>query len=318
MIGLWLEDQRLRLRDDLPEPEPAPGEALVRLLRAGICATDIELIKGYAGFTGIPGHELVGIVEQGPAELLGKRVVSEINLACGECFECQSGMKVHCEQRRVIGIRGRNGGFAERIALPVSNLHVVPDDVSTDAATFAEPLAAALQVQEQVDVPRYQRVLVVGDGKLGQLVAQTLALTGCDLMVAGKHESKLALLRQRGISTCPGALEAGKSFDLVVECTGDPSGLTTALTALYPRGNLVLKSTYSQQVTCDLSAAVVNEITIIGSRCGPFAPALQLLADGQVEVESMIDQTYPLQQGIDAFAAAQSRGALKVLLSMKS
>ncbi len=319
MLGLWLQDQQLRLRDDLPEPQPAAGEALVRLLRAGICNTDLELVRGYGEFTGIPGHELVGQVVQGPPELVGKRVVSKINLACRDCRSCRRGLPEHCEQRSVVGIRGRDGAFAELICLPVANLHVVPEQICTDAATFVEPLAAALQVRQQVAVSPDDRVLVLGDGKLGQLVAQTLALTGCRLTVLGRHQRKLDLLAQRGIATARELdPSSAQSYDLAVDCTGNPSGFAAAVLAVRPRGTLVLKSTYSNQLTCDMSAVVVNEITIVGSRCGPFAPALQMLAAAQVEVAPLVDRKFPLHQAEQAFAAARAAGALKVLVDMSA
>lgn len=316
MQGLWLEQQQLQLRADLPKPTPAPGEALVRVLRAGICNTDLELLRGYYPYQGVPGHEFVGVVEAGPAELVQRRVVGEINAACGTCACCQRGMPTHCLNRTVLGIVQRNGAFAEYLCLPVANLHPVPDSVSTDAATFAEPLAAALEIQQQVAIAAGDRVLVVGDGKLGQLIAQTLALTGCQLLVVGRHEEKLRNLRERGIQTGFSEAVALRSFDIAVECTGNAAGFELARTALRPRGTLVLKSTYAGRLSLDASALVVDEITLIGSRCGPFLPALELLATGQVNVEPLIQACYPLQDGLLAFQRAQQRGTLKVLLEM--
>jgi threonine dehydrogenase-like Zn-dependent dehydrogenase len=201
MKALWLENNQLQLRSDVPIPEPLPGEALVRVVRAGICNTDLELLRGYYPYTGILGHEFVGVVEQGPKQLVGVRVVGEINAVCGECRFCRSGQPTHCENRTVLGIVNRNGAFAEYLTLPIANLHPVPDNVPTDVATFTEPVAAALEIQQQVPVRPDDRVLVVGDGKLGQLVAQTLALTGCDLLVVGRHRNKLDYLAARGIKT---------------------------------------------------------------------------------------------------------------------
>jgi threonine dehydrogenase-like Zn-dependent dehydrogenase len=315
MQGLWLEQQQLQLRQDLPMPTPAPGEALVRVLRAGLCNTDLELLRGYYPYHGIPGHEFVGIVVQGPEEWLNQRVVGEINAACGQCEFCQRGIPTHCLHRTVLGIVQRHGAFAEYLCLPVANLHRVPDRVSTLAATFTEPLAAALEIQQQVNITPNHRVVVVGDGKLGQLVAQTLALTGCDLTVIGRHPDKLALLQQRGISTTTQGI-APRSCDLAVECTGNPAGFATARSALRSRGTLVLKSTYAGQLSLDMSAIVVDELTLIGSRCGPFAPALDLLAQGQVDVEPLVQASYPLAEGLQAFARAQQRGTLKILLEM--
>jgi len=318
MKGLWLENQKLRLRGDLPVPEPPLHEALVKVVRAGICSTDLELVKGYYSYTGVPGHEFVGVVERGPGELVGQRVVGEINAACGACAPCRSGRRTHCANRTVLGIVGRDGAFAEYLTLPVENLHPVPAQVSTDAATFTEPLAAALEIQEQVRVGPDDRVLVVGDGKLGQLVGQTLRLTGCDLLVAGRHPDKLEHLSRRGVRTGVGGeveVEVG-GFDLAVECTGNVEGFAQARRGLRPRGTLVLKSTYAGRLSVDASALVVDEITVIGSRCGPFAPALRLLAAGEVEVRPLISARYPLEEGPEGFDKAAEKEVLKVLLDI--
>lgn len=316
MKGLWLENKQLQLRKDIPIPEPTLGEALVRVLRAGICNTDLELQRGYYPYTGILGHEFVGVVEQGPDNLVNKRVVGEINAACGHCRFCRRGQPTHCENRTVLGIVNRHGAFADYLCLPVENLHPVPDNVPTDIATFTEPLAAALEIQQQVALGADDRVLVVGDGKLGQLVAQTLALTGCDLLVVGRHQEKLANLAARGIQT--GLVDAvtDKAFDISVECTGNPEGFAIARRALRPRGTLVLKSTYAGNLSLDASSLVVDEITLIGSRCGPFGAALELLAAEKVDVEPLIHAHYPLTEGLLAFEEAQRRGVLKVLLDV--
>ena len=316
MKGIWLEDKQLELKTDLPIPTPPSRESLVRVVRAGICNTDLELLRGYYPYTGILGHEFVGIVEQGPDNLINKRVVGEINAVCGQCRFCRSGTPSHCEQRTVLGIVNRNGALAEYLTLPVANLHPVPDNITTDAATFTEPLAAALEIQEQIAIAPEDRVLVVGDGKLGQLVAQTLALTGCELLVIGRHTEKLGKLQPKGIKVGFADLVKPKSFDIAVECTGNPEGFNLALQGLRPRGTLVLKSTYAGKLTLDASALVVDEITVIGSRCGPFAKALELLAKDKVDVTSLIETTYPLEQGLAAFDRAQQRGVLKVLLKM--
>jgi len=317
MEGLWLENKKLQLRTDLPTPEPASGEALVRVLQAGVCNTDLELIRGYYPYTGIIGHEFVGVVEQGPQELLDQRVVGEINAACGQCYFCKKGQPTHCENRTVLGIINRDGAFANYLSLPIENLHLVPESISTDAATFTEPLAAALEIQQQVSVDSDKRVLVIGDGKLGQLVAQTLAITGCELLAVGRHREKLANLEARGIKTGFADAVVGRSFDISVECTGNQEGFAIALQALRPRGTLVLKSTYAGKLTIDASSIVVDEITVIGSRCGPFPAALQLLAEGKVDVEELIQARYPLSEGLTAFEHAQRRGVLKVLLDMR-
>jgi threonine dehydrogenase-like Zn-dependent dehydrogenase len=316
MKGLWLENQQLQLRTNLDIPKPAANEALIRVTRAGICNTDLELIRGYYPYTGILGHEFVGIVEQGPSELVNQRVVGEINAACGDCFYCQKGQPTHCENRTVLGIVNHNGAFADYLTLPIKNLHSVPDSISTDAATFTEPVAAALEIQQQISISPNHRVLVVGDGKLGQLIAQTIALTGCDLLAIGRHAEKLANLEKRGIKTGFADAIQPRSFDIAVECTGNPAGFETARQALRPRGILVLKSTYAGQLTFDASALVVDEITLIGSRCGPFKPALELLANHHIDVEPLIQARYSLNEGLAAFEQAQQRGTMKVLLQM--
>lgn len=314
MKGLWLENNQLQLRTDIPIPEPPLGEALVRVLCAGICNTDLELKRGYYPYTGILGHEFVGVVEQGPEHLVNQRVVGEINAVCGHCRFCRALQPTHCENRTVLGIVNRNGAFADYLCLPIQNLHPVPDHVPTEVATFTEPLAAALEIQQQVALRPEHQVLVVGDGKLGQLVAQTLALTGCDLLVVGRHRDKLTHLEDRGIKIGLADAVADRAFDISVECTGNAEGFAIAQRALRPRGTLVLKSTYAGKLNLDASSLVVDEITLIGSRCGPFAPALDLLAQEQVNVKPLIHAHYLLTQGLAAFEYAQTKGVLKVLL----
>ena len=299
MHAAWLENQQLAFRDDLPTPVPAAGEALVRVLLAGICNTDLELTRGYYPFTGILGHEFVGVVEQGPSALLDQRVVGEINATCGSCEACLHRRRSHCERRTVLGIINRNGAFAEYLTLPVENLHVVPENVATEVAVFTEPLAAALEIQEQVPIQTSDRVLVVGNGKLGRLIAQTLALTGCQLTVIGRDHDEIA----------------PRSFDIAVECSGNPDGFALARAALRPRGTLVMKSTYAGDLTFNASSLVVDEITLIGSRCGPFAKALKLLAEGAIDPRPMIHARYALTDVTQAFGHARRRGVLKVLVS---
>lgn len=315
MRAIWLADRRLEVRD-VPVPVAPPGEALIRVLRAGICNTDVELVRGYYPYDGILGHEFVGVVEEGPEALTGKRVVGEINAVCGDCVACRGGRSSHCERRTVLGIVNRHGVFAEYATLPVENLHVVPEAVSTDAATFVEPLAAALRIQEQVEIGPAHRVLVVGDGKLGQLVATTLRLTGCDLTVVGRHDTKLRRLRDLGIATATDGEFSGPGFDVAVECTGNAAGFEVARGALRPMGTLVMKSTYADRLSFDASALVVDEITLVGSRCGPFGWALELLEQEQVEVESLVHARYPLADGLGAIEHAQRAGVLKVLLDI--
>jgi 2-desacetyl-2-hydroxyethyl bacteriochlorophyllide A dehydrogenase len=313
--ALWLEDKQLTVRD-IPVPDTASGdEALIRVRLSGICGTDIELTRGYYPYTGVLGHELVGEVVDSPdASWIGERVVGEINASCGTCHTCQAGRPTHCEGRTVLGIVNRDGAHAEYVRLPVDNLHRVPDSVSDDAAVFTEPLAAAIEILEQVHIAPSDRVLLVGAGRLGQLVAQVLALTGADLQVVARHALQRILLDSRGIATTAEGDLAPRSFDVVVEATGSPGGLDLARAALRPRGTLVLKSTYAGEVTLDLSPFVVDEITVVGSRCGPFTPALRMLERGDVDPTGLIAERYPLADAVAAMQRAQERGVLKVLL----
>jgi threonine dehydrogenase-like Zn-dependent dehydrogenase len=303
MQALWLEDQKLSLRE-AGKPVPPPGEALIRVLLAGICNTDIELTRGYYPYRGIPGHEFVGVVESGAADIAGRRVVGEINAACHDCETCRHARPTHCERRSVLGIVNRNGAFAEYLTLPVENLHVVPDGTPSEVAVFTEPLAAALEIQEQVEIGPGDRVLIVGAGKLGQLIAATVAMTGCELTVAGRH---------RGVAV---ADVPARAFDIAIECSGSPEGFDVARRSLRPRGTLVMKSTYAGDLQFNASSLVVDEITLVGSRCGPFAPALALLASGAIDPRPLIDSTFVLRDAIAAFEHAQRPGVLKVLMAM--
>ncbi len=314
MKALWLENRKLALREDLPTPE-TKGEALIRVRLTGICGTDLELRRGYYPYTGIPGHEFVGEVVAAPeAAWVGRRVVGEINVVCGSCEQCRSGRPTHCENRTVLGIVNRDGTFAGYTTLPLANLHPVPDSVPDEAAVFTEPLAAALEIQEQVHVRPTDRVLLIGAGRLGQLIAQTLALTGCDLRVVARHRKQKDLLAARGIRLISEEDVQPRAWDVVVEATGSSGGFDLARRAIRPRGVLVMKSTYKGEVTVNFSSLVVDEITIIGSRCGPFAPALRLLENGQVDPTPLIEARYPLSQGLEAFEQAGRPGTLKVLL----
>ncbi len=313
MQSLWLENQSLSMRDlSLPS---RPGEALIRVRLSGICGTDLELVRGYYPFTGIPGHEFVGEVVESPDQSwIGKRVVGEINAVCGECEQCHNGRPTHCENRTVLGINNRDGVHAEYTCLPLANLHVVPDPVSDEAAVFTEPLAAALEIQQQVQIRPTDRVLLIGAGRLGQLVAQTLALTGCDLRVVARHPHQKALLEARQIRLISEDEVQPRRWDVVVETTGSPSGFGLARQALRPRGTLVLKSTYRGESTVNWSPFVVDEITIVGSRCGPFAPALRLLERGEVDPTVLIAERFPLGQALEAYENAKKPGMLKVLI----
>jgi threonine dehydrogenase-like Zn-dependent dehydrogenase len=316
MRGLWLEGRSVRLRDDLPEPEPPPGEARVRVVRAGVCNTDLEMVRGYFAYVGVPGHEFVGVVDAAPAHesWVGKRVVGEINASCRTCETCRAGRPTHCPSRTVLGILKRNGAHAQSLLLPIANLHEVPDRVADDDAVFTEPLAAALQIQEQITVGPGDRVVVVGSGKLGNLVAQTLALTGCDLVTVGRHPATLAPLAQRGIRTASVDALAPGQADVVVECTGNPEGFALARQAVRPRGTIVLKSTYHGDLALNVAMIVVDEITLVGSRCGPFAPALDLLSRGGVDVRPLLAARYPLSEAPAAYEHAARPGTLKVLI----
>jgi len=316
MHALWLEGRALGVRDDLPAPAAPPGEALVRVRVAGVCNTDLELVRGYYPYSGVPGHEFVGTVEQatGAPEWVGRRVAGEINAACGACSTCRAGRPTHCETRTVLGIVARNGAFATHLTLPIRNLHAVPDTLSDDVAVFTEPTAAALELQEQVPVAAADRVVVIGAGKLGHLVAQTLAVTGCRLLVVGRSPRPLALLSARGIATATADGIEPRAADLVVECTGHPDGLELARRAVRPRGTIVLKSTYHGKAQVDLARFVVDEITLVGSRCGPFAPALELLAAGRVDPRALVEARYPLADAVAAFDHAARPGALKILV----
>jgi len=313
MKAVWLEDGELSMRE-VECPSPPPGEALVKVLRAGICNTDLELVGGYYPFTGILGHEFVGKVVDGPDALVGRRVVGEINAVCDECPACLRGDRSHCERRTVLGIVNRHGAFAEYLTLPCANLHPVPDAVSDDEATFTEPLAAALRIQEQLPITSGDRVLVVGTGKLGQLIARSLEPTGCKLKALGRRAEALALLAAQGVETLTANELAPRSFDIAIECTGNAEGFELARGALRPRGALVMKSTYAGELAFDASALVVDEIHLLGSRCGPFPPALELLESRRVAVADLVERTLPLDRALEAFAQAAAPGVLKILL----
>lgn len=317
-------DGGLGFRPDHPERE-RPGEARLTVLRAGICNTDLEIVRGYMGFQGVPGHEFVGEVLQAPlGEWVGRRVVGEINAACGRCATCLRGDGRHCPERTVLGILGRDGAFAEHLWLPLENLHPLPDEVSDEEAVFVEPLAAALEILDQTHVRPTERVVVLGDGKLGQLVVGVLRLTGCELHVVGRHPSKLARLPagvaghlEPEAAASNGALmDALMGADVVVDCTGSPEGLRLARRLVRPRGRLVMKSTFHGLTELDTSRLVVDEVTLLGSRCGPFEAAIRLLERGLVDVRPLLDETYPLSEGEAAFAHAADPGVLKVQLQV--
>jgi threonine dehydrogenase-like Zn-dependent dehydrogenase len=308
-------DQSVRLRTTQPVPVAAPGEVLVRVIRAGICETDLQLIKGYMGFRGVLGHEFVGVAESGP--YAGRRVVAEINCACRTCDTCLGGLPTHCPNRTVLGILNHDGAFADLIAVPQQNLHLVPDSIPDDVAVFTEPVAAAYQIPAQIEIRRADRIVVLGDGRLGNLCAQVLATLSDRVTVVGKHAEKLALLASIGIATeLLSAAVPERAADIVVDCTGSKTGLPTALRLVRPRGTIVLKTTVAGEQTMAWAPLVIDEVTVIGSRCGPFAQALAALAQGQVDVRPLISDRFPLTDGVRALARAQERGVLKVLLDV--
>ena len=298
------------------------AEALIRVTKTGICNTDLEIVRGYAGFSGTIGHEFVGIVEESKAapEWIGKRVVGEINAGCGVCEKCLAGDSRHCPTRTVLGIHGRDGAHAEFLSLPTRNLLEVPSNVRDEQAVFAEPLAAALGITEQVEITENTRVAVIGDGKLGILCAFALSLKSANVSLVGKHQEKLSIAAKRNIEgiLLPDAVPAlNRVFDVVVEASGSESGFAAALDLLKPRGTLVLKSTFQGNTNLEMWRVVVDEIRIVGSRCGRFAPALELLEKGLVNLEDLISEEFPLAEGVEAMSRAAEKGVMKVLLTMK-
>jgi len=302
-----------------PDPEPDRGEVLIQVRLAGICATDLEITRGYMGFQGVLGHEFVGTVVSGPRNWKSKRVVAEINCVCGKCEMCHSGLANHCRRRTVIGISGRNGCFADQIAVPERNLHEVPDTISDEEAVFVEPLAAAFQVVKQCPIERRTRVTVVGSGRLGLLVAQVLSAVGCKLDVVGRNHQSLLFCEKKGIQAYHiDELVRRADRDVVVECTGAPVGFEVATSLVRPRGTIVLKSTYSQSAQLNLAPVVVDEVTVLGSRCGPFAEALGALARKEIDVSSMITKQLPLARGVEALELAAQPEHTKVILKVAS
>ncbi len=315
MNGLYFSEGKLSYRTNLLMPVPGKGEALIRVTKAGICHTDLEIAAGYMDFTGVPGHEFVGIVEKAEnPDIVGSRVVGEINCGCHECDYCSRGDQNHCPNRTVLGIKGRNGAFAEYLALPEKNLHHVPDPISDEDAVFIEPLSAAYRIVEQVPV-RGQNVLVLGDGKLGLLVAQTLEIMKADVTLCGRHAKKLAVMD--GTNVCAireNELKPGKQYAVVVDATGRPEGVAKALSLTRARGSLALKSTVAHPAKLDLNYVVINEISVIGSRCGPFVHGIALIETGEMRLPKMIEKTFPLSEGLKAFEEAAKPGAMKVLI----
>jgi threonine dehydrogenase-like Zn-dependent dehydrogenase len=314
MQALYWNGCELNFDPAYPVPRATERAAVIKVLLAGICSTDLQIFNGYMGFRGIPGHEFVGAVEEGPPHLVAKRVVGEINFGCGRCDSCARDLSRHCPNRSVMGILNADGAFAEYLSVPVGNLHRVPANVTDEEAVFTEPLAAAFEILAQIQINPGDEVLVIGDGKLGNLCAQALRLSGAKITALGKYAEKLALIKRLGVRTVLLDNWNARRFDIVIEATGSASGLELALSALRPRGVLVLKSTIAGAHQLSLAPIVTNEITIIGSRCGLFAPALEALEEKTVSVMPLIEQVYALKDGLKAVAHAGKRGARKILL----
>lgn len=312
MKATYFDGKNIRYDENYPDPKF--GEVLVKVNLAGICGTDLEILDGYMTYDGILGHEFVGTVEKADnPDLIGKRVVGEINAGCGKCESCEKGMDRHCPNRTVLGILKRNGAFAEFLSLPEKNLHVIPDTITDEQAVFVEPLAAAFEIKEQVSLQPQWRVAVVGDGRLAQLIIQVLKLTCSNITCFGRHKRKLESLINIGVKIKIGIEKSDEqSFDLVVEATGSNSGFADTMKLIKPRGIVILKSTIASRENLDLTPTVVNEITLIGSRCGLFKPAIDALATGMVSVDSMIDSTFPLEKFSEAIEHAKKPDTLKV------
>ena len=315
MLAVHFENRRAGLRT-LPRPRRPEGYASIRLLCGGICNTDLELLRGYYGFTGVPGHEFVGeVVAADNPGLLGQRVVGEINLACRKCDWCKGGLGRHCPTRKVLGIVGHPGAFREFLTLPESNLHIVPESIPTEIAVFVEPLAAACEILDQAAIPERADVAVLGDGKLGLLIAQVFHATGFNVRLFGHHQSKLRIAERTGVTTeVVGKNLPQAEFEWVVDATGSSKGLNQAIRMARPRGTVFMKSTVHGSVPVDTAPIIVNEITLVGSRCGRFEPALNLLSSGGINVADMISEEMPLSDAPRAFARARRPGAMKILL----
>jgi threonine dehydrogenase-like Zn-dependent dehydrogenase len=327
MQAIVVSDGEVRFRSDFPQPIPAPGEALIRVVLAGICSTDLEIVKGYGGgFQGVLGHEFVGLVESVTADSdndwKGRRVVGTINLGCQHCKVCFSDGPEHCPNRTVLGIHGKDGVFAEYLTLPIANLLEVPEEVADDEAVFTEPLAAALRIRDQIRIRPSSRVAVVGPGRLGLLIGQVLALGGTAVTILGRRAKTLELPEQLGLRTGMVTEQEDNVYDLVVEATGNDAGFAHSLRLVRPQGTLVLKSTFHGKANINLTKLVVGEIRVIGSRCGPFEPALRLLKAGSddqiaingIQVKPLVEGEYPLRDGLAALTHAARPGVRKILL----
>lgn len=313
-------DETLKYVEDYEKPTPKQGEALIKVTYGGVCNTDKEITKGYMGYKGILGHEFTGVVEEINDEdktLLGKRVVGEINLGCKNCEWCAKDLERHCPNRSTLGILAKDGCFAEYVTLPLSNLIEIPKNVPDEQAVFVEPLAAGLEILEQMHIQPCQKVMVLGDGKLGLLTALALNACGLDVLIVGKHQNKLDIAKNQGVKTqLLSEFEQAPKFDVVVEATGSITGFETSVNCVKPRGTLVLKSTIAASKELNLAPIVINEITILGSRCGRFEPAMRLIASGKIDFSQMISKIYPIEQAINAFDANNAKDTIKILLKI--
>lgn len=315
MRAVMLKAGETQYRTDVPQPEPKDGEARVRVLKAGICETDLQLIRGYMGFEGVLGHEFVGIAETGP--FAGQRVVGEINCSCRVCDDCKAGLETHCRHRSVLGILNHDGAFADSLVLPQVNLHRVPEEIPTELAALTEPVAAAFQIPAQLPLEKYANAIVLGDGRLGNLCAQVIRLAGCQVKVVGKHPEKLKLFSELDFETIERKnLPPTRSADLVVDCTGSDTGLPLALQLVKPRGTIVLKTTVAGEQTLRLAPLVIDEITMVGSRCGPFDRALEALRNEEINVRCLLSEEFPIHDALTALKRAGDRDVLKVLLQI--
>ncbi|MEC9488496.1 MAG: alcohol dehydrogenase catalytic domain-containing protein [Halanaerobium sp.] len=316
MRALVYQDRQLQLID-CPKPEPGEDEVLIKVLMAGICTTDLEIIQGYLNYTGIIGHEFVGEVVLDPKdEYTGKRVVGSINIPCNTCDYCQRGMEKHCRNLKQLGIRGKDGAFAEYMALPRQNIHSVPESISNLEAVLVEPMAAGVEIAEQLHIRPEDEVVILGDGKLGLVTAMALWSMGANVKLVGKHENKLIIAQQLGIPTCyPDEVDG--EFKVVVECTGRPSGMSMAQSIVEPQGTIVVKTTIKEMPAFDLSEIAINEINILGSRCGPFEPTLRLIERNELPLEELVERVFSLEEWKEAISTARKKGVLKVVFRME-
>lgn len=314
MKALYFDGSKLNLTQNFTFPKTE--EALVKVIAAGICGTDLEILKGYMSYVGVPGHEFVGVVEESSIkELIGKRVVGEINVGCQRCKSCFSGLERHCPNRSVLGILNRDGAFAQYLSLPNRNLHVIPDSISSEEAVFIEPLASAFEILEQIHIEPSWRLAIVGDGRLGQLIARVLRMSHPNITCFGRHDKKLKILQNLGLRTKKEiTIIDEKNFDLVVEATGKETGFADTIRLVKPRGTVILKSTITTQNKLNLSPIIINEVKILGSRCGPFLPAIKSLETGIISVKELVDFIFPLEKYEKAFEETAKKESLKIIL----